>query len=125
MRNSGHILILIILVFSCMQCVSEKVQTEKAIQELMPPVPPSFSSADSVKLIANWTLGIKMYKSNCTHCHGIFGEGKDSVPNFSKEQYDEYLTSYLARDSANHAVLAKMTEEELNDVFLFLIDFKR
>jgi cytochrome c len=107
------------------RCVSERVQTERDLQQLLPPVPASFSKADSARLIANWTLGIKMYKSNCSRCHGIFGNGKDSIPNFSKEQYDEYKTSYLAGDSANHAVISKMTEDELNDVFLFLTDLKR
>jgi len=107
------------------RCVSERVQTEREIQQLLPPVPASFSQKDSARLMANWSLGIKLYKSNCARCHGIFGSGKDSIPDFSKEQYDEYKTAFLAGDSSNHAVMSRMTEEELNDVFLFLTDLKR
>jgi hypothetical protein len=106
-------------------CVSEAVQTEKDIKRLLPPVPVSFSHADSLRLIRNWTIGMRMYKSNCSSCHGIFGRSKDSIPNFSKVQFDDYKSSYLAGDSTNHAVMAKMTEVELNNVFLFLIDLKR
>lgn len=117
------ILLLALVTFG--RCVSERVQTERNLQELLPPVPVSFSRADSARLIANWTIGMNRYKSNCSKCHGIFGDGKDSIPNFSKEQYDEYKTAFLAGDTANHAVMSKMTEDELNNVFLFLIDLKR
>lgn len=106
-------------------CVSEAGQIQKDITRLLPPVPPSFSHVDSSRLIKNWTLGIRLYKNNCASCHGIFGASKDTIPNFSKVQFDDYKSSYLAGDSSNHAVMAKMTEEELNDVFLFLTDLKR
>ena len=115
-----------------MRCVSkqalaqrEKAQMQQDIERLLPPVPSSFSHGDSVRLIQNWTLGIRLYKNNCASCHGIFGESKDTIPNFSKVQFDDYKSAFLARDSTNHAVMAKMTEEELNNVFLFLIDIKR
>jgi hypothetical protein len=95
------------------------------IKRLMPPVPPSFSSADSARLIVNWTIGIKFYKAGCAKCHGIFGKGKDSIPNFSKEQIDDYKTAFLAGDKLNHAVMSKMTETELNAVFLFITNVKK
>ena len=95
------------------------------IKRLMPPVPPSFSSSDSAVLISNWTIGIKFYKSNCARCHGIFGKGKDSIPNFSKHQMDDYKAAFLAGDKINHAVMSKMTVDELNAVFLFITDIKR
>src|SRR5215831_3679635 len=125
MQRRLLIAILFLMMVLFIQCVSERVQTQNDLERLLPPVPTSFSHADSVRLIANWTMGMKMFKSNCSGCHGVFGKGKDSIPNFSKEQYDEYKTSYLAGDSSNHAVLTKMTEEELNNVFLFLTDLKR
>lgn len=56
----------------------------------------------------------------------VFSEkAKTQFPNFSKVQFDDYKSSYLAGDSTIHPVRAKMTEEELNDVFLFLTDLKR
>ncbi len=106
-------------------CVSEKVQLQRDIQQLLPPIPSSFKHADSIRLINNWTTGIRLYKANCARCHGIFGKGRDSIPDFSKVQYDMYKTAFLAQDSTNHAVMSKMTVEDLNNVFLFLIDLKR
>src|SRR5215510_12192481 len=107
------------------QCATEKDSVNADITRLMPPVPPSFSTADSAKLIENWTLGIRFYKANCAKCHGIFGKGKDSIPNFSKEQMDDYKAAALAQDKSNHAVMSKMTEDELNAVFLFISNVKR
>jgi len=120
---TGIILTSINLIYS--SCVSEGLQTTRDLQRLLPPVPSSFSYDDSVRLIRNWTLGMHLYKNNCSSCHGIFGKSKDTIPNFSKVQFDDYKSAYLAGDSANHAVMAKMTQEELNSVFLFLTDLKR
>jgi hypothetical protein len=115
----------LIIIFSITGCVSESVLMQRNIERLLPPVPPSFSHADSVRLIRNWTVGIRSYKNNCASCHGIFGKSKDTIPNFSKVQFDDYKSNFLAGDTANHAVMAKMTEEELNNIFLFLTDLKR
>jgi mono/diheme cytochrome c family protein len=104
---------------------NKKDKIAEDIQRLLPPVPASFSSADSAALIANWTIGIKFYKANCAKCHGIFGKGKDSIPNFSKEQMDDYKSGLLAQDKLNHAVMANMTANELDAVFLFITDIKR
>lgn len=115
----------IITLFLIAGCVSDNILISRSITQLLPPVPPSFSHSDSVRLIQNWTIGIRLYKNNCASCHGIFGKSKDTIPNFSKVQFDNYKSNFLAGDSVNHAVMAKMTEEELNNVFLFLTDLKR
>jgi len=117
--------LIIAFVFIVAGCVSQSVQTKKDIERLLPPVPPSFKHADSVRLIRNWTVGIRLYKQSCASCHGIFGKSKDTIPNFSKVQFDNYKSNFLAGDTANHAVMAKMTEEELQNIFLFLTDLKR
>lgn len=130
MRNFLYLIVLVIIICA-MQCASkknvvvDKNQEQKDIERLLPPVPSSFSHADSVRLIHNWTIGIRLYKNNCSKCHGVFGNGKDTISNFTKAQFDDYKSAYLAGDSTNHAVMAKMTQEELNDVFLLLIDLKR
>lgn len=98
---------------------------EKYRKKWMPPVPASFSPADSVRFIKTWTLGLKFYRSNCSKCHGIFGKGKDSIPNFSKEQMDDYQGAALANDKANHAAMSNMTQDELNAVFIFLTNIRR
>jgi len=124
-RASLLSLVLFLFLSLLTKCVVEKDSTATDIKKLMLPVPPSFSAADSARLIANWTMGIKAYKANCARCHGIFGNGKDSIPNFSKEQMDDYKTTFLAGDKRNHAAMSKMTEEELNNVFLFITNIKR
>ena len=124
MRKFYFIAVLFVLFFAA-GCVSEGAKIQKSIKELLPPVPPSFKHSDSVKLIKNWTTGIRLYKNTCAACHGIFGKSKDTIPNFSKVQFDNYKSNFLAGDTANHAVMAKMTEEELQNIFLFLIDLKR
>lgn len=118
-------LIILLIILVATSCVSEAVQTKRDIERLLPPVPPSFKHSDSVRLIKNWSIGIRLYKKTCASCHGIFGKSKDTIPNFSKVQFDNYKTNFLAGDTANHAVMAKMTEEELQNIFLFLIDLKR
>lgn len=124
MRKLFTVSVYVLLLF-IIGCVSEATQLQRDMQRLLPPVPKSFKHSDSVRLIKNWEIGIRMYKNNCAKCHGIFGNSKDTIPNFSKVQYDNYKSSFLAGDTANHAVMAKMTELELNNVFLFLTDIER
>ena len=52
-------------------------------------------------------------------------KAKTQFPISAKCSFNDYKSAFLAKDSTNHAVMAKMTEEELNEVFLFLIDIKR
>jgi mono/diheme cytochrome c family protein len=118
-------IIFFLVVFLFSTCATENELVQKDIAKYLPPVPASFSAKDSTRLIANWTMGIKSYKANCAKCHGIFGKGKDSIPNFSKVQMDDYKASFLAADKLNHAVIAKMTEEELNAVFIFVTNIMR
>ena len=43
--------------------------------------------------------GKTLYKINCSACHGIFTKGRDSIPNFTKDQIDNYRSAVLmARD---------------------------
>lgn len=117
-----------IAALSSVDSIPKKIKKDiidEDIKRLMPPVPASFSSSDSARLIANWRLGIKFYKANCASCHGIFGKGKDSIPNFSKEEMDDYQTAFLAGDKLNHAVMSMMTTDELSAVFLFITNIKR
>ena len=64
--------------------------------------------------------GQVLYKANCAPCHGIFTKGKKDVPNFTKVQLDNYTSRFLKGDPKNHAVARKMSEEQLNQVVVFL-----
>ncbi len=125
MQKIYSTLIFCLVVFLLSGCATENTLVQKDMAKYLPPVPASFSAKDSTRLVANWTIGIKSYKANCARCHGIFGKGKDSIPNFSKEQMDDYKATFLAADKLNHAVIAKMTEEELNAVFIFVSNIIR
>ncbi len=65
--------------------------------------------------------GKTLYKLNCSTCHGIFTKGKDSIPNFTKDQINNYRAAVLmAKDQRNHAVAAKMSPQQLDYIILFL-----
>ena len=62
-----------------------------------------------------------LYKINCSSCHGIFTNGKDSIPNFTKDQVSNYRSAVLmAKDKKNHTVAAKMSPQQLDYIILFL-----
>lgn len=61
-----------------------------------------------------------LYKINCSRCHGIYERGKDSVPNFTKTQIDNYNAMYIKGDPKNHSVAAKLSQEQLYYVLTFL-----
>lgn len=65
--------------------------------------------------------GKTLYKLNCASCHGIFTKGKDSIPNFTKDQINNYRSAVLmAKDQRNHAVAAKMSPQQLDYIIMFL-----
>ena len=64
--------------------------------------------------------GKVLYRMNCAKCHGIYDRGKDSVPNFTKTQIDNYNAMYIKGDTSNHAVAVKMSSEQLYYVLTFL-----
>jgi cytochrome c553 len=65
--------------------------------------------------------GKTLYKLNCSACHGIFSKGKDSIPNFTKDQINNYRSAVLmAKDKKNHAVAANMSPQQLDYIIMFL-----
>ena len=91
---------------------------------VMQDLPEGLTDAQKKIVLDNRELGIKMYKQNCAKCHGIFGKGKDSIPNFSKEQMDGYQKDFMLGDPKNHAVAAKLTEVELDAILRFIESIK-
>lgn len=62
-----------------------------------------------------------LFKLNCSGCHGIFTKGKDSIPNFTKDEINNYRAAVMmARDKRNHAVAAKMSPQQLDYIITFL-----
>jgi mono/diheme cytochrome c family protein len=65
--------------------------------------------------------GKALYKIHCAGCHGIFTKGKDSIPNFTDIQIDNYhATALIGLDPKNHAVAKKMSSEQIDYVITFL-----
>lgn len=96
------------------QCATQK-KAEPAYY-----VPDEYTGIVRENLIAMLEQGQKLYKLKCARCHGIFTKGRDSIPNFSKTQIENYAAAAIADDPTNHAVIQKMTQEDLDMVLQFL-----
>jgi mono/diheme cytochrome c family protein len=95
------------------KCASQK-KTEYDIPSHVPP-------ENRAILIERAEKGKVLYKTYCSGCHGIFTEGKDSIPNFTKTQIDNYhATALIGLDQNNHAVAKKMSSEQIDYVITFL-----
>lgn len=69
--------------------------------------------------------GKKLYKVYCGKCHGVTTKGKNTIPNFSRVQLDNYNAAYIRKDPKNHAVAEKLSKDQLGDIILFLTFIKR
>lgn len=83
-------------------------------------MPPQYTGDTRKNMIAMLEHGQKLYRIYCSRCHGIFGKGKDSIPNFSKTQIENYQSAVLAGDSNNHSVAMKLRPYDLDMILLFL-----
>jgi cytochrome c peroxidase len=82
---------------------------------------PSHYTAEARRNAIDWfEKGKILFKNNCAACHGIYQQGKDSIPNFTKTQIDNYNAMFIKGDPKNHSVASKMTQEQLNYVLTFL-----
>lgn len=95
------------------QCVTQKkVQYD---------IPSHVTAINKQLLIEKAEKGKVLYKLHCSGCHGIFTKGKDSIPNFTKIQIDNYhTTALLGIDAKNHAVAQKMSSEQIDQIITFL-----
>jgi cytochrome c553 len=100
-------------VLSDSRCGKQK-QTEYDIPEHVTP--------ENRKLfIERAEKGKILYKLHCAECHGIFTKGKDSMPNFTKIQIDNYhAAALIGLDPNNHAVAKKMSTEQIDQIMTFL-----
>ena len=83
-------------------------------------IPANYPEARRQQLIGIFEKGKELYRINCSGCHGIFSKGKDSIPNFSEVQFDNYSARFMNGDPLNHAIIRKMSQEQLNQVLTFL-----
>jgi mono/diheme cytochrome c family protein len=83
-------------------------------------IPANYPENKKAEFVALLDKGKVLFKANCSECHGVFTKGKEKVPNFTNTQIDNYSSRFLRGDPKNHAVLAKMSQEQMNEVLSFL-----
>ena len=92
------------------QCKSPKIYYE---------YPKNLSEETKQELDVRLERGKIIFKKYCSQCHGIYGKGVDSIPNFTKEKMDSYTSGFLRGDASNHAFVMQLTEEQLKDALIF------
>jgi hypothetical protein len=83
-------------------------------------IPDHYTEQARENAIAWFEKGKILYKVDCASCHGIYNKGKDSVPNFTKTQIDNYNAMYIKGDPKNHSVAANLSPEQLYYILTFL-----
>jgi len=110
--NIKFLIVALILTVSIVQCAgSKKVEYN---------IPSYYRGERKTELMVNLEKGRLLFKENCSGCHGIFSKGKDSVPNFTHQEIQNYLTAYQVNDKKNHAVMKKLLPEEMSMILTFL-----
>jgi cytochrome c553 len=102
----------LIIAVSVVQCAGEK--------KVNYTIPSYFTGERRTALMDNLEKGKILYKTNCGNCHGIFSKGKESVPNFTNREIQNYMNAYQSNDQKNHAVLKKLLPEEMSMILTFL-----
>jgi cytochrome c553 len=112
-----YFILIIVLVFF-LACKSQ-------IAKISYNYPVDISEKNKKLLTAELNHDMKLYKIHCSACHGIIGNGKDSVPNFSKTQFDAYTAKILAKTNLIHRPARQLQEDDLAAIFKFLQYYKR
>lgn len=114
-KRSLAVFIILSLVF--IQCSTRKVEY-------------AFPSDASIlpgydEMMEHLEKGRKLYVAHCGECHGVSQKAKNGIADFSKVQIDNYSANFIRKDPKNHAVAAKLSEDQLGEIILFLTYIKR
>jgi mono/diheme cytochrome c family protein len=107
-----YLLLLILTITALSQCARQK--------KIVYNIPADYPEDKKKELMVTLDKGKKLYKANCSKCHGIFTKGEDGIPNFTDQQMDNYSAGFMRRDRKNHALVLQMSPEQLNQVLTFL-----
>jgi len=83
-------------------------------------ITPDVVGENRALLIERFEKGKVLYKANCSVCHGIYAQGRDSVPNFSDAQIHDYNATYMKGDQRNHAVARRLSQQQVDYIMTFL-----
>ena len=64
--------------------------------------------------------GFKYYKQFCSECHGITNRGKKKIPNFSKQELEDYNLRWQMSRGSIHGELEELTDYHLYTIMTFL-----
>ena len=117
-----YILIAMILCLLLVQCKTRQVNKDlKHAMDFLSKKAKEQAQFEEIEELKNKIdSGQKLYKAHCASCHGIFTAGKQGIPNFSKEQIDDYGVAFIRQDPKNHAVALKLSSEQMNKILTFL-----
>ena len=107
-----YTVIIIFLAIAVLQCSVEK-KTQYNIPQYLP-------EEKKAELLVNLEKGKQLYIAYCSNCQGIFKKGKDSIPNFTSKEIQNYAVAYKANSQQNHAVTKKLLPEEMSMILTFL-----
>lgn len=92
------------------QCASRKIYYA---------YPAGLSTERRDELDEKLARGKKIFRKFCAQCHGVFGKGVDSIPNFTQEKLDSYTSGFIRGDMKNHAFAMQLNEQQLSDALIF------
>lgn len=105
-----------LLFIACLVTV-QRCTTQKKVEYN---IPDNYEGQVKLNLIKMLDEGQSLYRIHCSKCHGIFGNGKDSIPNFSKTQLENYSRAAISDDPNNHAVIQRIRDQDLDRILQFL-----
>jgi len=113
-----HITVIIVAGCLLLARCSVKRELRNDFDTAMSYIPNKISAEDQAKLEAGYYRGYHLYKETCSGCHGE--GGRDTIPYFTFAQLDNYQDSAKKGNPENHAVLKKLSPEQVSDVLSFL-----
>jgi len=82
---------------------------------------PDVTGENRQLMIERFEAGKVLYKDNCASCHGIYGHGRDTIPNFTDTQIQNYMArGEIRNDQRNHSVSRQLSPQQLDEIFTFL-----
>jgi len=109
------ILLSCFLLFATVHCSKPKEQYY---------IPDKISKENKRNLIAYFDQGKMLFKNNCASCHGIYGQGKDSIPNFSQSQLDTYKAKLAMKDGQTNSFADSLSYDQIEQ-FLKLLGIRK
>lgn len=117
MKKYYFIIAIFSLALMLSRCKAQK-ELDRDLETAINHLPSKISAEDKLKLKESYYRGYHLYLETCSGCHGT--GGRDTIPYFTFAQLDNYGSAAKKGDPENHAVLKKLSPEQVTDVLSFL-----